>query len=507
MEGQIADSQHALELATTEYLNERATLHPPLRASTEPSLSHLDETSENCDGFIESTREELLRIELALKTARNQQAFINRLPPELHAKIFEYDLDANKPDINTRTVSSIRLSRIVSLSAVCTHWRKLVVGTGSFWSHIPIHLSENLVALCVKRANSIPLEVMAINKKRGAKNGSNRISKGENALRGHSHNIQSLTVSAFILERIHSLINCVLESSIPRSLRELSVTYTKANWTHEAPTEPDTRPKIRLDTLTKDLYTLRLRGIYIDWNECAFEKLCMLKLDGLHALRLAELEQALVASPMLQVLEISRSELYGSRTSSKPLALPHLKTLRLIYMEAALGMIVDMLEPGDYTTELDVSMYCAMKPPLVSKEAWIQELQRIVPKMCHVTVLGIRNEPHVLEEASFLSIDDIIALPDLITLRLQGFPLEPKPILVLEKVLQSLPQINKLQLRRVIIKSTETFQDMIERCAVQRIELINCRVYSGGKILRIERGTPLYKWALESAPRVSLLWE
>ncbi|EUC65078.1 hypothetical protein RSOL_496390, partial [Rhizoctonia solani AG-3 Rhs1AP] len=265
------------------------------------------------------------------------------------------------------------------------------------------------------------------------------------------------------------------------------------------------RPKIRLDALAKDLYTLRLRGIYIDWNKCAFEKLCMLKLDGLHVLHVAEFEQALVASPMLQVLEVTCSRLYGERTSAKLVALPRLKALRLIDMDAALGTIVDMLEPGDYTTELNVSSLQDVTSPLVSKEAWIQELQRVVPKMCHVTVLGINNELYALEGASFLSI--ITALPDLITLRLQGLPLQPKPILALEKILQSLPQINKLQMTDVCISDADTFQGVIERCAVERIELINCSVFLDGEMLRIERGTPLYKWAVESAPRVSILSE
>ncbi|CAE6423355.1 unnamed protein product [Rhizoctonia solani] len=506
MERRIADAQHALELATTEYLNACATLHLPLRVSNEPSQSHLNEISENCDKFIESTREELLKMGLRLKTARNQQACINRLPLELHVKVFEYDLDAHETDINASHFLSIRLSRIVSLSAVCTHWRKRVVETSSFWSHIPFHLSENLVALCVKRANSRPLEIRAINNRRETKYGSNEIWRGKNALGGHSHNIRSLTVVAYNLKHVYSSINWVLESSIPRSLRELSVTYTGGVRMHyNAPTEPDTRPEVRLNTLAKDLYTLSLSRINIKWNECAFEKLRVLQLNGLRALRLAEFEQALVSSPMLEVLEIARSRLYGERTSSKPLALPHLKALQLSYMEAALGTIVDMFEPGDYTTELNVGLLQDVMSPQVLKDTWIQGLERVVPKMCHVTVLGISNESYVLEGASFLSI--ISALPDLITLRLQDLLLEPNPLFALEKILQALPQINKLQMTRVSITDVETFQGVIERCSVQWVELINCSVFLDGEMLRIERGTPLYKWAVESAPRVSLLWE
>ncbi|CAE6452210.1 unnamed protein product [Rhizoctonia solani] len=506
MEGRIADAQRALELATTEYLNACATLHPPLRTSNEPSLSHLNDIFEKCNKFIESTREELLKIGLALKTARNQQASINRLPLELLVRVFEFDLDTPRPFNNSGTLSQTRLSRIVSLSVVCTHWRKLVVETGSFWSHIHLPHSESLVALCVERANNGTLDVVATNTTDNVTNLPDGSWKGKSALRGHTHKIRSLTVSAYILERVHSLISCVLEPSTPRSLREFSVIYIGPSWIHQdAPNGPNTQPKISLDALAKDLYTLSLTGIYLNWNECAFERLCVLKLNGLHALCLAELEQALVASPMLHVLEIAHVVLYGERTSSKPLGLPHLKTLRLTCMEAALGMIVDMFEPGDYTTELNVSLSRARAFPRLSQEAWIQELQCIVPKMCHVTVLGIGHEPCVLEEASFSSI--LTALPDLIILRLQDLLLKPNPLLALEKILQALPQINKLQMTRVSITDVETFQGVIERCSVQWIELINCLDYSDGERPRIERGTPLYKWAVGSDPRVSLLSE
>ncbi|CAE7181042.1 unnamed protein product, partial [Rhizoctonia solani] len=118
---------------------------------------------------MDSIRSKPLSVAPAPQRAQNQQEHISRMPPELLVRIFKFDLGAQNSPRKLR--SEARLLRIISLSSVCSRWRTAALETSSFWTCIPLHFNNNLVAACVARAGDMPLEVVGVDRNIGLVSG------------------------------------------------------------------------------------------------------------------------------------------------------------------------------------------------------------------------------------------------------------------------------------------------------------------------------------------------
>ncbi|CAE6535161.1 unnamed protein product [Rhizoctonia solani] len=501
---------YRLELVVTEYFKVYNILYTRLGTmSDKADCLHMNKISNKFNMSIEPTRESLLDISLASETV-----WINRLPPELLIKIFQFNLDiyASRYMYDIDDLLELHIERIISLSYVCSYWRQVAVKTSSFWSHIPIHLSEALVALCVERADNTPLDIVATKSSWGA----TTLWEGwerDNALRAKAHHIRSLTILAHTRVRVCLPIDWVLEPGIQQNLQELSVHYTGycRNWPNLGLSTTNSSPCIKLDGLARGLCTLRLKRIGTNWYECAFENLNELKLEMI-SLDLQELERVLLASPVLQVLELIhlitpfRFQV-GPRDKPKPLNLSY---LRRVYLRAFdsnydIWYIVSMFGPGAHRIELYINF--APDGPLGSalwqhSQAYIQMLQHTIHETRNVTVFGIGH--HMGRAQALLFPYIVAALPDLTTIRLLDMKLGREPLLVLEDTLRRFPQIKQLEIKSVNVTEAEAFKNVIENSSLERIELVNCRGTQDGEISPIESGTSLYNQGLELAPEVSI---
>ena len=60
-----------------------------------------------------------------------------------------YPPDSYNPEL---VAKQIRLRKALAISGVCRYWRQIALGTGTFWSFTPTHLSGKAAQLTLERA-------------------------------------------------------------------------------------------------------------------------------------------------------------------------------------------------------------------------------------------------------------------------------------------------------------------------------------------------------------------
>ncbi|CAE7152512.1 unnamed protein product [Rhizoctonia solani] len=512
-EGRLANAQVALDLAISQYFDACIALHaPPTTASNKNDYSHMSKITEKCEIFIQSATQRLSNIALVMRNERNQQAHINRIPAELLVKIFQCYLDAHKSSIESDTPGQTHVSQIILLSSVCSRWRKFVVETSSFWSFIPIHFSKALVTLCTERAQNRPLHIMAVEGGDGTVPDVNELRENWSILEGLSRSIYSMTLVTATPAWIFSPINWALRSNNLWDLHELSVAFTGGYWQGRiAPSSADST--INFDNpLVNQVHTLSLKRMHAKWAECTFDRLSILKLDSLEMRDVDEFKHIIAAIPTLQVLELRYLGFRGSmfkESTSEPLTLPNLKTLRLSYIKN-LAHIVDAFNPAEYNVELDVDtldVKARLKSSNTIVPIWVllSDLEETFSKMKNITLLGIGREPDLLQWGPLCPVIDL--LPSLTALHIEDTELCPAQLLTIQKVVREFPRIKTIRMRRVIINDIEIFKNVVDSCSAERIELVDCSVILDDAKVLIQPGTPSFEWALKSAHKISFLQE
>lgn len=480
--------------------------------STNHAHCEIQVADEEARRFARWAKSQLSRADHTLRKARSQCAQINRLPPELMINIFQLKGTSNE-------LPAASLRRAILLSGVCSHWRRLITRTTSFWSLIPLGHSKNsekITLLCLQRARKGPIEIVANSRKSSPWAASS-------ALAPHVQQIRSLSLSAGSLDQIHSVTECLLKLKAPSLLEELSVTFHgRTNFGTPAPIFPDSMLASALDilnTLTRGLHVLNLRGASIDWRHFAFDELVTLRLNGSSVLggsiaSLDQLAHIATVSPKLRVLELRSVGLEGSRTISRAFSMNSLKMLRLCDLKfGVLHDILQLISLGSCEVELFVNDFSFTATGRhLSKDlidSGISQLKLLSQKLPSITTLGLG--PSQLSHASLWLKSVWGLLQHLNTLSFEDCELTAELLSIIPPPQTGIghwPQIRTVRMRDVRIVDPDAFKLMLSNHSIEHVDMAKCWLArtSGNShygFTPINFSSPLYEWLDEAIPKLS----
>ncbi|CAE6443874.1 unnamed protein product [Rhizoctonia solani] len=281
--------------------------------------------------FAASLEVKLQEAKAAIEWSRNRSRYIaiNDLPSEVLAHIFHLVLSsqpcAKKDYLYVKT--DVDMVYPVTLSHVCSYWRKITFGTVTLWSHIDISTSATLNQRCLNRLAQLHLD-----------------HAGQTPVELHVFDSRGYPASPFgRYDPLHALItqllsrtfsfnldanqtyDCAIHGGILSTLLEGSVagklvqiTMRHGNIGHSVirgkddlnSNPEDVRVDLsteQLDVLLSSVSILRLERMYSLWNSRAYQGLVELRLKGMYSsiyITEVELVGILRSSPGLRVLEL-----------------------------------------------------------------------------------------------------------------------------------------------------------------------------------------------------------
>lgn len=522
-----------LQLAVIKYVEASAALHESDGAQSETDTDDIycdiNLAEEENQRLIEWTSSQLSHVHFALKRARNRSTLPSRLPSELLVEIFLLDTsEAAGPVLSTRAQRAVR--RAVSLSGVCSYWRSLITKTASFWTQVPLAQSEGsgqITSLCLERSQTRLIDIStALFGWAGWRGGS--------VLVKHTQRIRSLTISAYAVGHIHSIMECVLHAGVPRHLKDLSVQFQGLSdpsySTRIFPDPPHTSSMDNFKNLIKGLDTMDLGGIGVDWSHSTFDNLQVLTLR--RGVLIGEsssphiLEDVAASCPKLSTLELIDCPLPivfpGVAQCS---SLGSVKTLCIRYPGFPLFCkTLGSISPEQY--DIQLSLYSHFLPTQSSRLHPTQEIQllvRFLLKFPNITALELKIKE--VEETREWLPRALWALGNVHTICLGGF--SNHPILTREflsiitrpqdtdspdEANRPYPSFRTIQMQGVVITDQEAFKAMITSHPVQLLELKGCFILphdensKSGDVVspaRISTSSPFYQWLSENVPKLS----
>ncbi|CAE6468816.1 unnamed protein product [Rhizoctonia solani] len=320
--------------------------------------------------------QKIQRAKTAIGFARNRSPAIvpiHRLPPELLSHIFGYIVVYNTCVPNFFGTCQLQ-KRLISLTHVCAHWRKIAISSPSLWSHIDISLpltekSRSCMNTFLSRAGKVPLDLSVSHNPSGS-----HIFEPEDQINIDLkeivspliHRVRGLKCNAqpswlrrseteFCLSTLSSFLN---KDAAPGRLTMLDACINSGFrvfhlQTIEDPQNEDVLsldiPAFQLEELLLPVTVLRLHNIFPHWGSKAFHGLVDLRLcavNGLISIHELQLATILRQSPLLRVLEIGIGiDFVGAPVV--PVALYHLEALiTRIPSYSQLGRVLRLIDTG-----------------------------------------------------------------------------------------------------------------------------------------------------------------
>ncbi|QRV97054.1 F-box-like protein [Ceratobasidium sp. AG-Ba] len=347
-----------LEHTIQDYVEACVSLQDALRRSSSATARHeRDQVFAGLDSELPllPAYEKILRnSRSSLSVTRNSSSNlvpINSLPSEIMLTILSLSVCQWIFDDYT-FVRGEKLSSATIVSRVCRQWRKLVLGSASFWSLIELSPSGRTNAqgyeratLWVERSQRAALSVSIVRSKgSGVATTSEwdirELIKFLTPLMSRVRNLRVDATSGPDQNLVQSLVACWVQFGAPGVAKKLEIYGSMGQETLWIPAlNPDSPTLARFEAFLSSLNSVRICNTYINMTSLACSRLTDLYLDSITEWdpSLEEIKTILAANPTLRfVAFVDINVVMPSGSPPDPVALDHLETLTL---EAA--------DPGD----------------------------------------------------------------------------------------------------------------------------------------------------------------
>lgn len=285
------------------------------------------------------------------------------------------------------------VSRINTISSVCSYWRRIALGTGQLWALIDFVRLRHAdhVSLWLKRAGDCPLDIV-----RTQFDLPHLDKSSEAAIPSMLSRIKRLRFSLRSEARLpEQWIFNWCTNGVPRTLTTLEL--CSSNWDAAGfPPQGESLNEQHLKELFYSLDTLYLRSIWVNWGSLRCHNLVNLSLLDLK-IAVDSLRDILTTNPKLQYIHLGRLFIdFSQLTAILPIQLHWLHTLHLErFTHSNSCQLLQMMAPGASKLSLNMDHDFVSIPDDESRRDFIEFCRR-----SHVTTLRCRSR-HVLEDAIF----------------------------------------------------------------------------------------------------------
>ncbi|KAL5635564.1 hypothetical protein ACGC1H_004386 [Rhizoctonia solani] len=136
----LISAQRELEHSLTKYKQACTMIPYDFKPPFGYNFSDLEAATNAHERFVESLGETTNHGGIILKKIRNQYLSVNCLHRELLASIIQFNASRYLCTAGYGYLNEARrgIARLISLSGVCSHWRRLIVEFGTLWSRVPL---------------------------------------------------------------------------------------------------------------------------------------------------------------------------------------------------------------------------------------------------------------------------------------------------------------------------------------------------------------------------------
>ncbi|QRV75741.1 hypothetical protein RhiJN_03756 [Ceratobasidium sp. AG-Ba] len=299
-----------------------------------------------------------------LHQLRNRyKPFINWLPLETKARIFELAIDWASPIMLYGNPKQDIYQRTTAITAVCRQWRSIIINTHILWSLVTFfgqdceEADNPLAKLWLERSASAPLCLVFCHQKI-------QPFTIVPIIMPHANRFRTLSILADNVENTHAIIKCWLENGAPGSLTEFSASTWNGFHHLLPPSVTQNVPQEVIASFLRPIRILRLKNVYFDWTSDAYEGLLEFRLETRKELATDTLMKLLTASPCLKVLMLGRMSLAQPLTPfNHSITLPDLRTLYLDDLPpGSTKVLLSILASGSFQVHLNFS--ARSLPPL-----------------------------------------------------------------------------------------------------------------------------------------------
>ncbi|CAE6352182.1 unnamed protein product [Rhizoctonia solani] len=295
-------------------------------------------------------------------TARLSTPPINMLPPDILVEVFAQVCNTRPCPAGIEhhlraTSDRTFLKDPVTLTHVCSYWRRIAVNLAPLWAHIDLFpdqfrdplLAARLYAYSTRSSQAL-LDIHIMQK-------THFLQAPFGSLPADHDIIHFLATAAPRMKRLTLTAACGPSRG---KFCDLVLATCFANFT------PGTLKEVSIDAVTIQKATpeafwspvtvLRLQNYHPGWSSKAYHGLTELRLNGTNPISYSRLASILELSPKLRILEldVSLRESYSSEVPSAPVRLEELEILVLKISETRLGPLLRLIAPGQKPLSLSI---------------------------------------------------------------------------------------------------------------------------------------------------------
>ncbi|CAE6383234.1 unnamed protein product [Rhizoctonia solani] len=365
----LSAASNRLRDALDHYLDVCLEMERALEAN--PQIAFVDPADRmSCELDMLSSHVEIIgKAKAKINRARNWSSAlpINKMPIEIIMQIFQWVVHSEYFCANSNRRSTIIFSPKYPelLTHVCSRWRRILISSPQFWSHIDFNFwASDYQRLCdraerhLARAGERPVHVhhvFSIN--RGIK----VIPRPMNTFvlagsRACAIEAEVLVDLEFAPSQLYdSLLHACFHGCVPGKLKSLTLSLQQTLPFGLASVEHVTDPTSNEENIFSLVTSLRSNGLYIPWTSSVYNGLVELVLMPAGSISISEsqLIAILAASPGLQILEvdipITQPEPLTDLHVSIPIHLNHLSDLK-----SGSSSLFQLLAPGARALNLTI---------------------------------------------------------------------------------------------------------------------------------------------------------
>ncbi|KAF8601505.1 hypothetical protein BDV93DRAFT_608036 [Ceratobasidium sp. AG-I] len=287
---------------------------------------------------------------------------INMLPSEVLAQIFKIVACFTPPSDRFPPLKAHDYERI--LSQVCSRWRQIALGVCPLWYKVALIFEsrdrdeDNPIRAEVGLYHKLRWYIKVLVPRQPGVADGPYIQTILDTINPYKRNISKISMYAQSFERLHALLDLLLDNEPPESLVELAISEYSYS---ETPPTTSFYSHRRLSQLFRPVKKLRIHSVGLDWSSVASERLTDMALESLPPSCCPNLEQLiemLLACPSLRDLRLE-----GIAFPALPHFVPsglvkleHLEFLSLNKLESSdLQKVLSILSTGHYSLHLCLS--------------------------------------------------------------------------------------------------------------------------------------------------------
>ncbi|CEL53572.1 hypothetical protein RSOLAG1IB_06427 [Rhizoctonia solani AG-1 IB] len=377
----LSAASNRLRDAIDYYLDVCLEIERALEENCHTTLADsIDRMSRELD-VLNSHVETIGKAKTTISRARNWSSAlpINRLPVELLAQIFQWAVDSERFCANPSSISPTMLPPKYPelLTHVCSRWRKILISSPQFWTHIDFNFwapdYQSFLDRAERHLARVGERPIHVHHLFSMNRGIDVVARPVSSFAAAGS--RASVIEASILVRLESvpaqlydsLLHLCFHNCVAGKLKRIILSLRQTFLSGLAGAEHIMNPTSNEENIFSSVTSLRLNGLYLPWTSSVYRGLVELHVMPTGSISISEsqLITILAASPGLQILDIdipiTQPETLTDLHTSIPIRLNDLTTLR-----SGSPVLLRLLAPG--TKELSVTILRSSVFPFKSNQ-------------------------------------------------------------------------------------------------------------------------------------------